>query len=36
MDFFNKKWPHMNLTDNDVGDACGIAYHSYYDLTRRK
>lgn len=36
MDFFNKKWPHMNLTDNDVGDAAGIAYHSYYDLTRRK
>jgi hypothetical protein len=36
MDFFNKKWPHMNITDNDVGDACGIAYHSYYELTRRK
>lgn len=36
MDFFNAKWPHMNLTDNDVGDAAGIAYHSYYDLTRRK
>lgn len=36
MDFFNKKWPHMRLTDNDVGDAAGIAYHSYYELTRRK
>jgi hypothetical protein len=36
MDFFNKKWPHMNLTDNDVGDAAGIAYHSYYELTRSK
>jgi Holliday junction resolvasome RuvABC endonuclease subunit len=36
MDFFNAKWPHMNLTDNDVGDAAGIAYHSYYELTRRK
>lgn len=36
MDFFNRKWPHMNLTDNDVGDAAGIAYHSYYELTRRK
>jgi Holliday junction resolvasome RuvABC endonuclease subunit len=36
MDYFNAKWPQMNLTDNDVGDAAGIAYHSYYDLTRRK
>jgi Holliday junction resolvasome RuvABC endonuclease subunit len=36
MDFINNKWPHMNITDNDVGDACGIAYHSYYELTRRK
>lgn len=36
MDFINHKWPHMNITDNDVGDACGIAYHSYYELTRRK
>lgn len=36
MDFINGKWPHMNITDNDVGDACGIAYYSYYDLTRRK
>jgi Holliday junction resolvasome RuvABC endonuclease subunit len=34
MDFFNKKWP-MNLTDNDVGDATGIAYYAYYQLTRR-
>lgn len=36
MDFFNKKWPGMNLTDNDVGDAAGIAYHAYYSLTTRK
>lgn len=35
MDFFNKKWPHMGLTDNDVGDACGLAYYGYYKLTRR-
>ena len=35
MDFFNKKWPAMSLTDNDVGDACGIAYHAYYKLTSR-
>lgn len=36
MDYFNKKWPHMNLTDNDVGDAAGIGYYAYYELTRRK
>lgn len=35
MDFFNKKWPAMNLTDNDVGDACGIAYWAYYTQTAR-
>lgn len=34
MDFFNKKWA-MNLTDNDVGDACGIAYFAYWKLTTR-
>lgn len=35
MDYFNKKWPHMNLTDNDVGDSCGIAYFAYHSLTTR-
>ncbi len=30
MDIFNKKWPEMKLTDNDVGDSCGIAYYAYY------
>lgn len=35
MDFFNAKWPAMNLTDNDVGDACGLAYFGYYRLTTR-
>lgn len=35
MDFFNKKWPHMKLTDNDVGDACGLAWYGYYQLTTR-
>lgn len=35
MDFFNKKWPSMKLTDNDVGDACGLAYFAYYNLTTR-
>ena len=35
MDFINGKWPEMNITDNDVGDACGIAYYSYYNLTHR-
>lgn len=35
MDFFNKKWPAMALTDNDVGDACGIAYWAYYTQTAR-
>lgn len=34
MDYFNKKWP-MNLTDNDVGDSCGISYYAYHQLTRR-
>ena len=36
MDFFNKKWPHMKLTDNDVGDSAGIAYFGYYALTDRR
>lgn len=36
MDYFNKKWPVMNLTDNDVGDSAGIAYFGYYQLTQRK
>jgi hypothetical protein len=35
MDYFNKKWPHMALTDNDVGDSAGIAYFAYYRLTTR-
>lgn len=35
MDFFNKKWPSMNLTDDDVGDSCGIAYYAYHNLTHR-
>lgn len=35
MDYFNKKWPGMNLTDNDVGDSAGIAYYAYYQLTKR-
>jgi Holliday junction resolvasome RuvABC endonuclease subunit len=35
MDYFNKKWPHVNLTDNDVGDSFGLAYFGYYKLTRR-
>jgi len=35
MDYFNKKWPHMELTDNDVGDSAGIAYYAYYMLTTR-
>lgn len=35
MDFFNERWPKMALTDNDVGDACGIAYWAYYTKTMR-
>jgi Holliday junction resolvasome RuvABC endonuclease subunit len=35
MDIFNAKWPHMELTDNDVGDSCGIAYFAYHQLTTR-
>lgn len=34
MDYFNDKWD-MNLTDNDVGDALGIGYYAYHQLTRR-
>lgn len=36
MDFINGKWPVMNITDDDVGDACAIAYYAYTNLTRRK
>lgn len=36
MDFINGKWPLMNITDDDVGDACAIAYYAYNSLTRRK
>lgn len=35
MDFFNNKWPSMAIDDNDVGDACGIAYWAYYNKTKR-
>jgi Holliday junction resolvasome RuvABC endonuclease subunit len=35
MDYFNKKWPKMQLTDNDVGDSAGITYFGYYMLTTR-
>jgi Holliday junction resolvasome RuvABC endonuclease subunit len=35
MDYFNKKWPQMELTDNDVGDSAGIAYFAYHTLTSR-
>lgn len=35
MDYFNKKWPKMELTDNDVGDSAGIAYYAYHSLTTR-
>lgn len=36
LDFVNGKWPVLNLTDDDVGDSCGIAYYAYTTLTRRK
>lgn len=36
MDFFNKRWPELNITDNDVGDAFGLAYYAYNNLTVRK
>jgi len=32
MDFFNNKF-NINLTDNDVGDAFGLAHYSYEKLT---
>ncbi len=35
MDYFNKKWPEMNITDNDVGDSFGLAHYGYYQLTTR-
>lgn len=35
MDFINEKWPKMNITDDDVGDSCCIAYYAYNQLTRR-
>lgn len=35
MDFFNNKWPSMAIDDNDVGDACGIAYWAYHTQTTR-
>lgn len=34
MDYFNSRFS-LNLTDNDVGDACGIANFAYYTLTSR-
>lgn len=35
MDFFNEKWPHLELTDDNIGDACGLAYYGYHKLTVR-
>lgn len=34
MDFFNKRYG-MNITDNDVGDSCGLAFYGYQTLTKR-
>jgi Holliday junction resolvasome RuvABC endonuclease subunit len=34
MDFFNNKF-NLDIKDNDVGDAMGIAYYAYYKLTTR-
>jgi Holliday junction resolvasome RuvABC endonuclease subunit len=34
LDYFNKKFG-MNLTDDNVGDSCGIAYYAYWVLTKR-
>lgn len=34
MDFFNDKYG-MELTDNDAGDATGIAYYAYNKMTER-
>lgn len=35
MDYFNNKWPLMNLVDDDVADSCGLAYFAYHKLTTR-
>ena len=35
MDFINKRY-RLNITDDDVGDACAIAYYAYSTQTRRK
>lgn len=35
IDFINGKWYDMNLTDDDVADACGIAFAAYNELTER-
>ncbi len=34
MDFFKKHYG-IELTDDDVADACGIAYYAYHNLTKR-
>jgi hypothetical protein len=34
MDYFNNKFG-INVTDNDTGDAIGIAYYAYNKLTER-
>jgi Holliday junction resolvasome RuvABC endonuclease subunit len=34
MDFFNNKF-NTSISDNDVGDACGISYYAYKKLTER-
>jgi len=34
MDFFNTTFG-TDIEDNDVGDACGIAYYAYKNMTER-
>lgn len=34
MDFFNEKWD-LNIEDDNVGDALGLAYYGYHKLTTR-
>jgi Holliday junction resolvasome RuvABC endonuclease subunit len=34
MDFFNKRFK-INITDDNISDAVGLGFYSYYKLTRR-
>lgn len=35
MDYFNERWPYMDLDDDDISDSAGVSLTAFYELTGR-